>query len=396
MMRSWFLYILICSSTLTFLTGCQVKNARNDEYSEIKVTKLKDYHTFISSQNLVVGQPARVKYDNGTGHIFIQDFAKSRIIEMDESGKVVHIYSRRGHGPGETEDIANFFITAKHLFIVDDVLFLIDKYNLRDGQFIASLDYGQYLLKIRQKSNGPPPPPPPPRLPLVDMNNEPFVTLKETILLPYENSGKFVYEEINWNGKKLSEFGAIPKGYKATEDVSKVWTMLANRKIPAVDLGEVFPVSDRADSNDIFLVYSAIPEIAKYSLSGREIWEHKIPDTPEIDSLMINLSNFANMVRNRDHTRRVAPIQVRKYVTGRSSPDGDLYLMRYMDLLQIPGKNTPSLWIHEFDSSGKLIKRYQIISHVDLFYYPGIDFKKNRIFVPLLFLKNIGIRTYHY
>lgn len=389
-MRSRYIYILLSSALLIFITGCQQKTGGHAENPGIKAKELKEYHTFISSKNLAVGQPVRLKYDDSTGHVFIQDFAKSRIIEMDDSNKVVIVYSRKGRGPGESEFIENFFITNKHLFIVDGRLFLIDKYSRQDGHFISSMDYGKYLLKRKRSSKAPPPPP---TVPFADMNNQPFVTLNETILLPSQNNGKFLYEELNWKGKKLADIGAIPKNYTASENVNKVWSILENRKVPAQDLCEAFPVNDPSDPNDVYLVYSAIPKIAKYSLSGKELWERKIPRTPEIDSLMIMLGNFARVVMNHPNTR-VAPIPVRKYVTGRCSPAGDLYLVTGMDLMQMPDKYHRPLWIHQFDSKGKLIKRYKIVSDVDLSNYPGIDYKRHRIFVALFFFKNIGIRIY--
>jgi len=383
-MRFFYFCTFLSSVILVLLVGCQKKNAGNAKYSEFKIKELKEYHTLISNKNLLVGLPVRLRYDTKNKHLFIEDLSRQRITEMDDRNKVVHVFGKKGHGPGEVEGIDNFFITQKHLFIVDGNQYLIDKYSLRDGRYISSLDYEQFLKnKI------------PPHPPLTDINNIPFVTLNETILLPTQTNGRFLYEEINWKGKKLADIGAIPKGYKTEKNEDTYWSDLEHRNVPARDLCEAFPVNDRADSDDIYLVYSAIPKIAKYTLSGRKIWEHKISRTPEVDSLMINLSIRARVVESHPKVH-VSLIPVRKYVAGRCDPDGDLFLITYTDL-NFPNKYHLPMWIHQFDSDGKLVKRYKIVSKadVDLSFYPAIDFKKNEIFVALVF-NNIGIRTYHF
>lgn len=378
-MRSHYIRIFFSSALIILLTACQRKDAAHSEEVEAKV--LKTHHTLMSNKNLLLGLPVRIKYDDETNRLFIEDLAKGGVVEINDSSEVVHVFGKKGHGPGEVQAIDNFFITQKHLFIVDGGQYLINKYSRRDGHYITSLDYEKFLKhKI------------PPHLPLTDINNEPFVMLNENILLPTQAEGRFLYKLIDWKGNKLGDIGAIPKGYTTKVNKDKYWSALENKKIPARDLSEAFPVNDPSDPDNIYLVYSAIPKIVKYSLSGRKIWEHKINRTPEVDSLMINLSVRAKVVKNHPDVR-VHPIPVRKYVAGRCSPDGDLYLITYTDP-SMPDKYHRPIWIHQFDPEGKLVKRYKIVSNVDLSFYPGIDFKKHRLFFPII--KDINIRTYNF
>jgi hypothetical protein len=388
-MRSSSICILLSLVLLINLTSCHKNTRENPEASGIKVEVLKKHHALKFNKNLLLVQPFRLKYDDKTHHLFINDLARQKIIEVDDSGNVVNEFGRKGRGPGELLSVENFFITKKHLFIVDSQQFLINKYSLDDGHYISSLDYGKYLLKRKNTSKKGIPPAP--IVPGMNNYNEPFVTLRETILL--STAGKYLYEQINWKGEKLADIGEIPKGYSAMMGhEKKYWSTLENKQIPARDLAEVFPVNDRSDSNDIYLIYSAIPKIAKYSLAGRKIWERKIPRMPEIDSLLINLSIHAKVIKNHPKVN-VVLIPVRTYIKGIGSPNGDLYLTTYTSPT-MPDKYRRPLWIHQFTPKGKLIERYKVGSDVNAIYYPGIDFENDRIFVS--FFHHANIKIYHF
>jgi len=383
-MRSSPICVLLSLVLFIFVTGCNNENAGNTKAAQIKIEKLKTHHTLKSNKNLLLGLPVKLKYDDKTDHLFILDVAKHEIIEINDSDDVVNKFGGKGHGPGEVQAIQNFYITSRHLFIVDGKQLLINKYRLRDGHYISSLDYGKFLLKnkVNASNHGNHPPPPP--LPFADDNNKPFVTQKGTVLLPTQTGGKYLYEERNWKGKKLANIGAVPKGYAATEKKDKIRSALENGNVPQKDLAEAFPVNDCANPNDIYLVYSAIPKIAKYSLSGQKIWAHKISRTPEIDSIMTEVSN---LVKKHHHLWRS-----RIYVAGRCSPDGNLYLATFT-YGPLPFHHLP-MWIHQFSPKGKLVKRYKIVSNIDLFTYPGIDFKRNKIFFPSV--NHSSLRIYHF
>lgn len=362
--------LFICS-----LISCGEQAPENSETTTIEVKELRDYDSLISENDLLLGVPVRLKIDHDTQHLFIQDVAHWAVIELDEQNNEVRRYGSRGRGPGEIQNLDDFFISAEHLFIVDSSRFLIHKYSRIDGQFISSLDYREFLFeKSNSSERGLQPNP---QAPLTSNNNRPFISYNETVLLPALSSGKYLYRAITWEGENTAEIGEIPEGYNNFIDDEEVRKALRNKRLPAHVLPLAFPVNDPANLNEIFVVYSVIPKIAKYNLEGDKVWEQTVPYTPEVDSLMIDLKNVLQDQPNQ----RVSLLPVKKYMAGRSSPDGDVYLFTYTNL-NTPHTPRRPMWIHQFDTEGKFIHRYKIISDTDLFYYPGIDFKNRRIFTP--------------
>lgn len=376
-MRSFNLCILITVLLLPLVTNCQNEEAAGSDDAEVPVEQLDTYDTLPANEDLLLGLPVGVKYDQETQHLFIQDINRSQIIEVDHSGKVVQTYGSEGRGPGEVQALTNFFVTAEHLFIVDITQYVIHKYSLTDGQHISTLDYGPLL---QEKT--------PPTLPYIDVNNLPFVTQNETILLPSQAGGEYLYQVINWEGEKLADLGEIPAGYAGSQENDEIRAALENKEVPARDSTLAFPVNDRANPDEIFLVYSAIPKIAKYNLSGEKLWERNIPETPEVDSLVTGLSELVSDNPNRSNFL----VPVRKYVTGRSSPNGELYLFTYTNL-QLPPLIRP-MWMHKFNSEGKFVSRYKIVSDSDLSYFADIDFSRERLFLPVF--QGTDIRIYSF
>ena len=357
------------------LVACADQASENSKATTIEVTELSDYDSLISENDLMLGVPVRLKIDHSSQHLFIQDVALLAVIELDEQYNEVLRFGNRGRGPGEIQSLDDFFISEKHLFIVDGNRFLIHKYSRGDGQLISSLDYGELLIESKNSSvNGLPMPPP---APLTSNNNRPFITLNETILLPSHTNGEFLYQAFNWQGEKVADIGEIPDGYTPLADDEEVRSALRDKRVPERDLALAFPVNDLSDFNEINLVYSAIPKIAKYTLTGNKIWEQDIPSTPEVDSLMIDLGN----VLVNHPNQRASLLPVKKYMKGVNSPQGDLYLFTYTNM-DTPHTPRRPMWIHQFDTKGTLVHRYKIISDVDLFYYPDIDYEYRRIFTP--------------
>ena len=373
--RPFSILVLFGLLIISFLTACGEQALENAEATGIEAKELRDYDRLNSENELMLGVPVRIKHDHHTGHLFIQDVALWAVIELDEQNNEIRRYGSRGRGPGELQSLDDFFITKEHLFIVDGSRFLIHKYSLGDGQFISSLNYGELLLeRTNDSENGIPLPPQPP---LTSDNNRPFVTLNETILLPTHANGEFLYRAVNWQGEKVGGIGEIPEGYADFSDDAEVRMALQNKTVPAHELALAFPVNDPSNHNEIYLVYSAIPKIAKYDLSGNKVWEQAIPSTPEVDSLMADLSDVLDTRPNHG----VSLLPVKKYMTGRCNRQGEVFLFTYTNM-DTPHTPRRPMWIHQFDSGGTLMYRYKIISDTDLFYYPGIDFENRRIFTP--------------
>ena len=367
--------ILSIVLVINSLFACVDQASENSEATAIKVTELRDYDSLISENDLLLGVPVRLKIDHISQHLFVQDVALLAVIELDELYNEVRRFGSKGRGPGEIQSLDDFFITEKHLFIVDGNRLLIHKYSRGDGQFISSLNYGELLIESKNSSvNGLPMSPP---APLTSNNNRPFITLNETILLPSHTNSEFLYQAFNWEGKKVADIGEVPDGYTPLAVDDEVRSALRDQRVPERDLALVFPVNDLSDQNEIYLVYSAIPKIAKYTLSGNKIWEQATPSIPEVDSLLIDLGN----VLVNHPNQRASLLPVKKYMKGVNSSQGDLYLFTYTNM-DTPHTPRRPVWIHQFDAKGTLVHRYKIISDTDFFYYPGIDFKNRRVFTP--------------
>ena len=203
-----------------------------------------------------------------------------------------------------------------------------------------------------------------------------FVTLNETVLIPSHFGEAYLYKAVNWQGEKIADIAAIPESCTISEDEDAARSALKNKEVPAKDQCLAFPVNDRANPDEIYIIYSAIPKIEKYDLSGEKLWEREIPDTPEVDTLAIDLATVA-----KEHPdRRLSAMNVRKYVAGRSNEDGELLLMTYTNLVTRFAPRRP-LWIHKFDAEGELVERMKLGSGEDLNPYVGMDFERERILV---------------
>ncbi|GAA5521055.1 hypothetical protein LQ318_04875 [Aliifodinibius salicampi] len=257
----------------------------NDQSANIKVNvqTIDTFQDFQIKEHL--GLPARIKYDERTDHILAFDLAFQKILEINKDSEIICAYGKKGRGPGELQGVEDFYVRGDYLFIVDRSSFLINKYN-RNGEFISALDYGELLLEKANNSFHPPPPA------LYDNYNEPYITIDGNVLLPAHTQGKSLYKLFDWEGKHLADLGEIPENYVPQIDKETIRETLAARKVPSVDLHKTFIVTDRSAPDEVFLIYGTIPKIAKYSISGEKIWERKIPVTPEVDSLTVDLAQI--------------------------------------------------------------------------------------------------------
>lgn len=370
---------------LAFSMGCTSEKNDKVDQTTIKITELSIYENYVDSEKILLGMPVRLKYDDQAQHLFIQDLPKWGITEIDDSSNVIHQYGRRGRGPGEIQMLNDFFFNDKHLFIVDGGQYFVHKYTREDGEHISSLDYAELRTKRKTIPDNPPPPP----MPLNDNNNQLFVTLDETVLIPSHFGEEYLYKAVNWEGDKIADIAKMPEQCSINEDEEVSREALKNKEVPAKDQCQTFPVNDPANPDEIFIIYSAIPKIEKYTLTGEKLWEKQIPETPEVDSLAIDLSNVAE-----EHPdRRLSAMKVRKYVTGRSNKDGELFLMTYTNLVTRFAPRRP-LWIHKFDTEGELTERIKVASEEDLNPYVGMDFEGERMMVNLFM--EVGVREYSF
>ncbi|MEX0856624.1 MAG: 6-bladed beta-propeller [Balneolaceae bacterium] len=138
-MKSRYTYFFLIVMTLQLITACIDKKEKSN-HSEIKVTELNTFDHYVKNEELLLGMPVRLKYDDINQHLFIQDLPKWGITEIDDSSNVINEYGRRGRGPGEIQMLNDFFVNKEHLYIVDGGQLFIHKYNRKDGKHISSLD----------------------------------------------------------------------------------------------------------------------------------------------------------------------------------------------------------------------------------------------------------------
>lgn len=370
---------------LLTVIGCKTDQEDNIAPKDIKVTELELFNRYVDNEKLLLGMPVRLKYDSDTGHLFIQDLPKWGITEIDDGSEVLNQYGQRGRGPGEIQMLNDFFYNKEHLFIVDGGQYFVHKYSRVDGEHVSSLDFSELRTKRTSFPDGPPPPP----MPLNDNNNQIFVTLDETVLVTSQIGGEYLYKAVDWTGKKIADIAALPESCTTNEDEDAARSALKNKIVPAKDQCLAFPVNDQANPDEIFIIYSAIPKIEKYKLSGEKLWERAIPVTPEVDTLAIDLATVAE-----EHPdRRLSGMKVRKYVAGRSNKDGELFLMTYTNLVTRYAPRRP-LWIHKFNEKGELVERMNVISDEDLNPYVGMDFERERIIVNQHM--EVELREYEY
>lgn len=377
--RAALLLLLACAGA-----GCQADGPAGQTSAETAVEPvvLEEYGEAVTEENILLDAPVFLRSDPATGSLFVYDDGSKKVLEIDGEDNLAGTYGGSGRGPGEIQLARNIFVTGGHLYVYDPDRFFIYRYR-RGGTEIASYSYGA----AAEKRNPGDPPPPPAIVYNTDIHNEWSVTLNGNILKPVHDSGEFLYERLDWRGNSLTRIGQLPDGYRAAMETEAYRQALESGEPPARDLHRAFPVNDRSDPSELFMVYSAIPKIAKYDTSGRLLWEKRIPSLPEIDSLVVG--NHLDYTRATDFQVKV-PLQ--KYTWGTSGPGGELYLVVFPN--RIPAKSNPAPWIHRFNPEGELIGRYTFSLEEDtwLLPYAAVDTESHRFL--LVSLKESKIRSY--
>jgi hypothetical protein len=178
-----------------------------------------------------------------------------------------------------------------------------------------------------------------------------------------------VYELRDWDMKFITGIGEIPDGTSLIVDDEKMRSDISDQVVPAIAKATAFPVSDIANTDEYFLVYSAIPKIEKYNTTGEKLWESVITGIPENEKReAMYFENMEKVLSSNPQSRTV----LRYYRSGLSCANGDLYLIM----------GTNPLIVHQFDENGSLSNRYQLVSEdIDLKPIFDIDCINNKMFV---------------
>jgi hypothetical protein len=356
---------LCCLFFFAFLlVSCTTESSSTEK---IPISELDDYETIISFEDEVLATPVIMKYTVDST-LFVYDQGLGKVLALKESGEVIHEYGQKGRGPGEFQLVNNIYVSEEHLYVTDPGKYAIHKFN-RNGELNATFNYGD---TENQSSIAPPPPPMGLSVQAKNINNQPFIFPNGNMLLSginFEDSTKAVFNLVNWEGEQLSSVGEIPAGSTFILDYEKIREDVQNRVSPSYYRSNAFPVNNDSNQDEYFLVYSALPKIAKHDASGEKIWEAKIPNVPEIDSVTNRFFTAMEKMQRADIRNRIL---LEYYTAGVSAPNGNLFL----------AMNRNPLWIHKFNADGKLIKRYKLASdETELQPIFDIDFNKNRLFI---------------
>lgn len=348
---------------ITF-TGCSSHNPSED--TEPVVVELTDFETIISFEDEILATPVILKYA-GNSTLFVYDEGLGKVIMLNEKGGILQEFGQRGPGPGEFQRVNNLFLAENHLYVTDPGKYSIHKFEI-DGELAATLLYGE----VANQANTPPPPPMGMSVRAKNITNQPAVTSDGNVILSsivLGDSVQSIFKLNDWDGNSVSTIGEVPEGSTFILDNEKIKEDVSNRVVPSYYRADAYPVQDKMNPDEYFLVYSALPLIAKYNSTGEMLWEMEIPSTPETDSVTTRFFNVMEKMQRSDIRFRIL---LQYYVAGVSSPDGDLFL----------AMDRNPLWIHQFDSAGKLIRRYKLVSDgVAIEPVFDIDFENNRILI---------------
>lgn len=368
-----FKYLFTLSLLLFVITGC---GPGINTSTDIETIVLEHFETIISNDDNILATPTIIRLGSNSNY-FIYDDAQTKVLEIDPSGKIVNEFGQPGRGPGEIIIANNFFLADSHLYIVDSSQFLIHQYDY-NGQYISSLDYGEKL----GIPNTPSAPFSPSLIREKDINNQPFITQDGLVMLSgvkFSESVHSIFELIDWNGKQKSEIGTVPEGSTFVIDNDELRSEVQDRVVPSIYRSNVFVINDRANLNEYFLIYSALPKISKYDSSGQKLWSTELPQTQEFDSLTTTFFETMDRLHQADRRSR---IELKYYVSGISNPDGELFLIT----------NTNPVRVHHFNAEGYLIRRYKLISEdVEIKPIFDIHFDRQQI---LVVTEDAEIRAY--
>lgn len=362
---------------ILFLVGC---NTEPVSLSIPEMETLEEYETIIAVEDAILATPNVIKY-SGESSLFIYDAGQSKVIEIGLDGNEITNFGRTGRGPGEFQRINNIFYINENLYIVDYLQFKINKYN-RNGDFLSTTNYR--LSTVRP--NSPPVPFSSTTILASNLDNQPMVTLEGDILISSVNftqniSVQTVYELRNWDMEFITGMGEIPDGASFIIDDEKMRSDISNHLVPAVAKANAFPVLDIENRSEFYLVYSAIPKIDKYDKTGQKIWESVITGIPENERReAMYYENMESVLSSNPQSRTALSY----YRSGLSCANGELFLTF----------GTNPLILHQFDGSGNLSSRYQLISEgIELKPILDIDCTKRRMFVVT---EEAEIRAYNF
>jgi len=354
--------------SVTLISLAFISCQQEQEGSSDNTITLSEYTTVVSNEDILIGVPSIIRIVDSESFL-IYDTSTRLVYELDLNKKDVRPIGREGRGPGEYQRVQNFYVENDGVYVVDNAQQLIHKYSL-DNEFISSFSY-----RLGQ-ATGAPPPLPPLDLPYIhtgllgSFNNQPHITSEGNVLLYNFQPGQSLYKLYDWDGNMLDSLGVVSHDSAPVIDYQQFRTEIENRQVPTFFESNTFVVNDRSKPDEYFLVYNAIPRIAKFNSSGEQLWEVHVSEIAEIDRIAEDY--FETMEEILKITETMFPLK--KYTSGVSVENGDLFLATYT----YPGV---PLWIHHFSNDGTLQNRYKIESKVELNPVFNVDYSSRSILI---------------
>lgn len=312
----------------------------------------------VSLESETLALPIIIKALNDQS-LIVYDIGTNQVLKLDESGAIIDSIGRVGQGPGEYLFVKNIYINDDKIYLIESPQLLVHQYS-QNGDLTSSFDFGKLVGRSTIA--------PPPYGGFVNSNeidNQPFVTSQGNLLLSNLNVGvesRYLFQLIDWeSSNRLSEIGEVPEGSSFILDIQEFRNEALNGDVPSLYKANSFPVQNQANPDELFIIYSSISRIAKYTATGEKLWENDIQSI-EADTIR---TRFLKQMRRMSPENRT---DLEYYSSGVSNNEGDLFLV----------VNIRPVVIHKFNHTGDLIHKY-VFESKDVTPVLDIDFMNNRI-----------------
>lgn len=337
------------------MIGCTGEQAVTEEPS---ITTLEKIETIVDIESNILAVPNVIKL-SGQSDLFVYDLINNQVFHLNENGDLNNEIGESGRGPGEYLSIGNIFIENNSIYIIDIAQLIIQQYDI-EGNHVSSFNFGDKTS---------PSAPPSGRGPVAanDIDNQPYVTSEGNVILSNAGgTGTFIFQIIDWeNDQIISEVGEIPEGGTFILNNEELRAEALRGEVPSFYKVNSFPVQDRSNPDEYFIVYSSLSKVAKYNSTSDKLWEKEII-TPETESIREHFFETMDGKRSDPIRERVG---LKFYTSGVSNEQGDLFLV----------SNINPVVIHQLNNKGEFIHKYQFDSE-EVSSLLEMDFSNNRIF----------------
>ncbi|TVR26785.1 MAG: hypothetical protein EA390_14415 [Balneolaceae bacterium] len=340
------------------VNSCASDSGKIDTVAEI--IKLDEPIILIHYEDKHLASPMLLK-TTSWDHLLVYDSRLGVVKAFDGEGKLRAEFGERGQGPGEYQRVGNFALFDDNVYLIDDFGFAIHKFHYDSNGNYNYQDSFTYdpagMLQF-------PPLPPMPAPDLTYVENlfaantlsVPYMAGHNILLVPSILNEKWLYDLTHLDGSFQGGIGKLANQGIPELNYEKMRSAVSQREIPELFYKTAFPVTDKKNPEELFLVSYTASNISKINLSqNKDIWKTDVSGLSEINAIKNNYFKTAVAITNQAD----AIIPFFAYTRGISTQTGDLYLSTYTTS-ELP------MWIHKFNNNGELQVRYRISSEFEL------------------------------